>query len=164
MGRQTINLQINSKQFLFLSIFLLFVIPLQTFAAEDTEDAHEDEAKIISTLDKISIIHYISVFGPGEKPTITFNLKNVGDIHAEKIRVYSSALIMGEEAKFSTSPFYISEDEVSITPTQNDELDSGENMKLTFTLDETIYNEATYIGKVKIYGENFEPITLELKY
>jgi len=137
-----------------------------SYAQEDNEHAegdHEDEAKLISTLDKISITHYISVFGPGEKPTISFNLKNVGDIHAEKIRVYPSALIMGEESKFSTAPFYISEDKVSVIPIQKDEIAPGQSMQLTFTLDEIIFNEATYEGNVKIYGENFDPLTVDVK-
>jgi len=163
VGRRSINPKMVPKPFHFLSIFLLLIIPIQTFATEDVEGDHEDEAKLISTLDKISITHYISVFGPGEKLTISFNLKNVGDIHAEKIRVYPSALIMGEEAKFSTAPFYISEDKVSVIPIQKDEIDPGQSMQLTFTLDEIIFNEATYEGNVKIYGENFDPLTLDVK-
>lgn len=98
-------------------MFFILLLPsgVVVFDDEETEETH-DEAKLLSSVKKISITNYINVFVPSEKPDLNFRLINVGQGTAEKIQLIPTSLVMKEESRFSTAPSYINEQNVVVRP------------------------------------------------
>ncbi len=145
-------------------MFFILLLPsgVVVFGDEETEETH-DEAKLLSSVKKISITNYISVFGPSEKPDLNFRLINVGQEAAEKIQLIPTSLVMKEESRFSTAPSYISEQNVVVRPDHDVNLEQEAALPVTFTLNRLIDNEGSYEGQLSVIGHNFDPITIDVE-
>jgi hypothetical protein len=126
-----------------------------------------DSTVIVSTDDKIVMIKDMGLI-ENEKMTFTFYVHNTGNIAATNITFVPSSLTMKEGlGAFSWAPSVV--DRGSVLANANGTgLGPQEILLANYTIKEDVrekilFNEATYVGTLKIVGDNFEEQTVEVE-
>lgn len=139
-----------------LTIALL--VPISSHAQEP------DGTSIVSSDDQIAMIKDLAGL-EDEELTFAFYLHNTGNSRAMNITLIASSLTMKEGAgAFTWAPSVIDRNSLAVNANAS-QLELGEVLLVNYTIREEArhkigFNEATYVGTIKIVGDNFEEQTI----